>query len=358
MGEVRIDRLGERVVELWGVILNETRSVVWPVSGGTGGRGSVCVNLCKLLFRLWFGQIWNFGIWAADQEFASWGVREGGSVGGWKMAVQGARGGVGMGCPSFLSASFLLSLSRPPLHAFSCSSCRSAHSLSQGHRGRNRTDRGTTSALHTHTTPGTTTARGLEQHYTDSNQGPEDNRKKTNSHKGRRLACEFTMFHNDFVCVRVWKKERERVCLREPLWLREINQVRECITSQRKTCLLPSAPGGGGHVTATPLLSTQPPRLQLDPYKSWGGKALCVREGEGEGEEGTETMCKRVVVFVNGNVLQNSCTDPTIISQLCNVTIAKSTNISCDLDSWKSLPDMVSLDETLNTGFVCWKDLF
>ncbi|KAM9511651.1 acidic fibroblast growth factor intracellular-binding protein B-like isoform 2-T2 [Salvelinus alpinus] len=50
------------------------------------------------------------------------------------------------------------------LDTFNCSSCRSPHSLSQGHRGRSRTDRRTTSALHAHNTPGTNTTSGLEQH--------------------------------------------------------------------------------------------------------------------------------------------------------------------------------------------------
>nr|XP_020445981.1 uncharacterized protein LOC109954775 [Monopterus albus] len=102
----------------------------------------VCVRICELLFRLRFGQIWNFGIWAADQEFASWGVSER-EFGEWRMAVQGARGGVRMGCPSLLPllSSFCLAFSLSlPLHVFSGSSCWSPHSLSQGHTGRSLND--------------------------------------------------------------------------------------------------------------------------------------------------------------------------------------------------------------------------
>lgn len=70
-------------------------------------------------------EFWNLG---RRPGICILGGQGGGSVGGWRMAVQGARVGVEMGCPSLLSPSLFFSL--PPLHAFSCSSCRSPHSLS------------------------------------------------------------------------------------------------------------------------------------------------------------------------------------------------------------------------------------
>lgn len=113
--------------------------VLWDQWEGEKMWGHVRVWICELCLR--FGRVWNFGIWAADQEFASWGVRERG-FGEWRMAVQGARGGVrGLflsslsrslsPLPVLLAPSRSLSLSLSlPFHVLSCSSCRSPHSLS------------------------------------------------------------------------------------------------------------------------------------------------------------------------------------------------------------------------------------
>lgn len=116
---------------LRGFILNETRCVVGPVRGGRGGyweKRWTRVRVCVCVFCPC--DLDRFGIWPTDQEFASWGVRERGFR-EWRMAVQGARGGVRMGCPFLLPPSSLLSL---PLHVFICSSCRSRRSLSGSHR--------------------------------------------------------------------------------------------------------------------------------------------------------------------------------------------------------------------------------
>lgn len=80
--------------KLWGVSLNETRCVTALMC--------MCATvwIYALLFSRQIGQIWNFGIWAADQEFSSWGVRRG-CPGGGGWLHRGPRGGVRMGCPSF-----------------------------------------------------------------------------------------------------------------------------------------------------------------------------------------------------------------------------------------------------------------
>lgn len=73
--------------------------------------GQVCESVCC------FGWIWNFGIWAADQEFSSEGVREkgvgglrvkDGSTGGQSEEGRDVCGGARMGCPSLSSSSLAL----------------------------------------------------------------------------------------------------------------------------------------------------------------------------------------------------------------------------------------------------------
>ncbi len=92
----------------------------------------VCVWICMLLFCRWAGHIWNFRIWATDQEFSSWGVRRGGGGGVWgrRMAMQGGLYGGRNG----LSLSPLFRLSLPCIH--SQSSCPSPHSLYQAEERR------------------------------------------------------------------------------------------------------------------------------------------------------------------------------------------------------------------------------
>lgn len=121
--------------------------VLWDQWEGEKMWGHVRVWICELCLR--FGRVWNFGIWAADQEFASWGVRERG-FGEWRMAVQGARGGVRGLFLSSLSRSLspLPVLLAPSLFLSpSLSMCSAApavglptHSLSQGHTGRSLRD--------------------------------------------------------------------------------------------------------------------------------------------------------------------------------------------------------------------------
>lgn len=93
------------------------------------GRLVGCMCVCN---RLWIyalfcwqtGQFWNFGIWATDQEFSSWGVRRGGCgecLGAGGRQCRGPRGGVRMGCPSLPSrpplTTFILQLSVSTLHS-------------------------------------------------------------------------------------------------------------------------------------------------------------------------------------------------------------------------------------------------
>lgn len=99
--------------KLWGVSLNETRCVTALMC--------MCATvwIYALLFSRQIGQIWNFGIWATDQEFSSWGVRRGCLGGGGRMH-RGPRGGSEWAVPLFL---FSFSWTR------SHSSCLSPHSL-------------------------------------------------------------------------------------------------------------------------------------------------------------------------------------------------------------------------------------
>lgn len=71
--------------KLWGVSLNETRCVTALMC--------MCATvwIYALLFSLQIGQIWNIGIWAADQEFSSWGW--GGGVWGGGRLHRGPEGG-------------------------------------------------------------------------------------------------------------------------------------------------------------------------------------------------------------------------------------------------------------------------
>ncbi len=136
----------ERKLQAGGVSLNETRGslpvCVWCVWWGSYvfWRGlAACVWICMLLFCRWAGHIWNFRIWATDQEFSSWGVRRGrggggGGVWGRRMAMQGGLYGGRNG----LSLSPLFP-SFPPLHT-SQSSCPSPHSLYQAEREDRRED--------------------------------------------------------------------------------------------------------------------------------------------------------------------------------------------------------------------------
>lgn len=77
---------------------------------GGGLAACVCESECCFFYR-WARHIWNFGIWAADQEFSSWGVRRGGDRGR-RMAVQGAVWGSEWAVPLSSLPSF------PPLHTF------------------------------------------------------------------------------------------------------------------------------------------------------------------------------------------------------------------------------------------------
>lgn len=131
----------ERLGLLRGFSLNETRCVVGPVRGGIleeVGGGGKCVNLWIVPPVIWT----DLGFWylgrrpgiyiPGGQGEGVWRVEDG-SAGGQR--AEGGRwgGGVRMGRPSLTPLRLLLAFSLP-LHVFSCSSCRSPHSLSGSYR--------------------------------------------------------------------------------------------------------------------------------------------------------------------------------------------------------------------------------